>query len=41
MHATAYHGRRIAERMDEMAQEPSNVRPLRRPRTPAAGQRGG
>jgi integrase len=30
MHATADHGRRIAERMDEMAQEPSNVRPIRR-----------
>ena len=30
MHATADHGRRIAERMDEMAQEPSNVRPIKR-----------
>ena len=30
VHATADHGRRIAERMDEMAQEPSNVRPIRR-----------
>ena len=30
VHATADHGRRIAERMDEMAQEPSNVRPIKR-----------
>jgi integrase len=30
MHATVDHGRRIAERMDEMAQEPGNVRPMRR-----------
>jgi integrase len=28
MHAAADHGRRIAERMDEMAWEPSNVRPI-------------
>ena len=38
LHATVDHGRRIAERMDEMAAEPSTVRPMRRPRTPAAGQ---
>jgi hypothetical protein len=30
MHATADHGRRIAERMDEMALEPSNIRPIKR-----------
>jgi hypothetical protein len=30
LHATADHGRRIAERMDELAREPSSVRPLRR-----------
>jgi integrase len=30
LHATADHGRRIAERMDEMAQEPSNVRQIKR-----------
>lgn len=30
MHAKADHGRKIAERMDEMAQEPSNVRPIKR-----------
>ncbi|MHB1166838.1 MAG: site-specific integrase [Candidatus Nanopelagicales bacterium] len=30
LHATADDGRRIAERMDEMAQEPSNVRPIKR-----------
>jgi integrase len=29
LHATADHGRRIAERMDELAQEPSSVRPIR------------
>jgi integrase len=28
MHATADHGRRIAERMAEMSQEPSNVHPI-------------
>lgn len=28
LHATVDHGRRIAERMDELAKEPSNVRPL-------------
>ena len=38
LHATVDHGRRIAERMDELAAEPSTVRPMRRPRTPAAGQ---
>ncbi len=30
LHATTDHGRRIAERMDELAQEPSTVRPLGR-----------
>jgi integrase len=30
LHATADHGRRIAERMDEMALEPGNVRPIKR-----------
>lgn len=30
LHATADHGRHIAERMDELAREPSTVRPLRR-----------
>lgn len=30
LHATVDHGRRIAERMDELAQEPSTVRPMRR-----------
>lgn len=30
LHATADHGRRIAERMNELVQEPSNVRPIRR-----------
>ena len=30
LHATADHGRRIAERMDELAREPSNVRPIGR-----------
>lgn len=30
LHATADHGRRIAERMDELAAEPSNIRPIRR-----------
>jgi integrase len=30
LHATADHGRRIAERMDELAQEPSSVRPIKR-----------
>ncbi len=28
LHATADHGRRIADRMDQLAQEPSNVRPI-------------
>ena len=28
LHATVDHGRRIAERLDELAKEPSNVRPL-------------
>ncbi|MDQ1245825.1 MAG: hypothetical protein QG597_192, partial [Actinomycetota bacterium] len=30
LHATADHGRQIAERMDELAREPGSVRPLRR-----------
>jgi integrase len=35
LHATADHGRRIAERMNELVQEPSNVRPIsRRGRAP-------
>ena len=29
LHATVDHGRRIAERMDELAAEPSSVRPIR------------
>jgi hypothetical protein len=29
LHATVDHGRRIAERMDELAQEPSNVRGMK------------
>lgn len=30
LHATVDHGRRIADRMDELAQETSNVKPIRR-----------
>jgi len=30
LHATVDHGRRIAERMDELAAAPSNVRPIGR-----------
>ncbi|MHB1211231.1 MAG: tyrosine-type recombinase/integrase [Candidatus Nanopelagicales bacterium] len=36
LHATADHGRRIAERMDELAQEPSNVRSITRRAQPKA-----
>jgi len=38
LHATADHGRRIAERMDELAREPSNVRPMKRPTSRVTGQ---
>ena len=34
LHATADHGRRIADRMDELASESSNVRPISGRRTP-------
>ena len=38
LHATVDHGRRIADRMDELASEPSNVRPMKRPSSRATGR---